>query len=260
MTALDVQTYDHVIPEDQRKEIWEYINKQKWYATWKPIGIRMYEYTPSNVPAGFIPGTNTRSPSMWMHRTCFASDEASLKKDHPIIWNLWEKINNHLGNQYTITGNDEDMSCVPEDNPNWQPPTPLDANLKAGWRVYTNGQLNEHVKRSHGIHRDTVDLADTTSRTILYVANLEWYPSWFSECIFYPDDHAGVTNDYQQFQENFSHQSLKFPVGWADEGKIVSPVPGRIIDYDGRILHTTRPTAIWAKEIRKVIAFRVRKM
>ena len=36
------------------------------------------------------------------------------------------------------------------------------------------------------------------------------------------------------------------------------PIPGRIIDYDGRTLHTTRPAAIWANEIRKVIAFRVR--
>jgi hypothetical protein len=46
-------------------------------------------------------------------------------------------------------------------------------------------------------------------------------------------------------------------MGWSN--KIVSPVPGRVVVYDGRTLHTTKPAAIWAKDLRKVIAFRVRK-
>jgi hypothetical protein len=56
-----------------------------------------------------------------------------------------------------------------------------------------------------------------------------------------------------------SSQNRNFNIGWADEGKIVSPKPGRIVIYDGRTLHTTRPSAIWAKASRKVIAFRIRK-
>jgi hypothetical protein len=255
MKELDVNIYDDVVSYDFRKEIWDYINKQKWYATWKPIGLKMHEYIPANVPRNFIPGTNTRLPSMWMHRACFASDDHSLERDHPVIWKLWCEINSHLGNKYTITGNEESMAS--EDNSAWQPPTTQDPTLKSGWRVYTNGQLNEFVKRSHGVHRDTIDITDDTSRTILYVANLEWYPSWFAECIFYPDDPLGISNDHQQFQNGYG-QSRHFNVGWADDGKIVSPVPGRIIDYDGRTLHTTRPAAIWANEIRKTIAFRVR--
>lgn len=258
MTTLDVNVHDNIVPDDLRNEVWNYINKQKWHATWKQMGPKMHEYIPANVPSTFIPGTNARLPSMWMHRACFASDDYSLEKDHPVIWNLWCKINSHLGNKYSITGNDEDMSYTPEDNPDWQPPAPKDPNLKPGWRVYTNGQLNEFVKRSHGIHRDTIDISDSTTRTILYVANLEWYPSWFAECIFYPDDPFGSTGDRQQFQKGWYSQSRNFNIGWADDGKIVSPVPGRIIDYDGRTLHTTRPSAIWATEIRKVIAFRVR--
>lgn len=257
MKELDVNIYDDVISYDFRKEIWDYINKQKWHATWKPLGLKMHEYIPANVPGNFIPGANARLPSMWMHRACFASDDYSLERDHPVIWKLWCEINSHLGDRYTITGNDEDMS-IPEDHPDWQPPATKDPNLKPGWRVYTNGQMNEFVKRSHGIHRDTADITDNTSRTILYVANLEWYPSWFAECIFYPDDPLGMSNDHQQFQKGWHSQSRNFNIGWADEGKIVSPVPGRIIDYDGRTLHTTRPSAIWANEIRKIIAFRVR--
>ena len=257
--TIDLQVYDDVIPYDFRKTIWEYINNQKWYATWKPLEAKTFEYVPSQVPSTFVPGTPGRFPVMWMHRACFASDDETLKNNHPLIWDLWCKINSHLGDQYTISGNDEDMSIFPSDKEGWQPPVPADPNLAPGWRVYTGGQLNEHVKRSHGVHRDTIDMNDTTSRTILYVANLEWYPSWFAECIFYPDDPNGVTGDHQQFQKGFYSQSRNFNVGWADNGKIVSPVPGRIIDYDGRTLHTTRPTAIWAKDFRKVIAFRARK-
>jgi hypothetical protein len=40
--------------------------------------------------------------------------------------------------------------------------------------------------------------------------------------------------------------------------KIVSPVPGRIIAYDGRTLHTTRPASIWAPVPRITLAFRAR--
>lgn len=257
MNLVDVNVYDNLIPDELKKEVWTYINNQTWYATWKPMAQRMHQYVPANVPGAFIPGTNARLPSMWMHRTCFASDDYSLERDHPLIWKLWCEINRRLGDKYTITGNWEDMSHTPEDHPDWQPPATQDPNLEPGWRVYTNGQLNEFVKRSHGIHRDTVDITDDTTRTILYVANLEWYPSWFAECIFYPDDPFGESNDHQQFQKGVG-QSLNFNVGWSDEGKIVSPVPGRIIDYDGRTLHTTRPTAVWANEIRKTIAFRVR--
>lgn len=259
ISNLDVQVYDNVISQELRKKIWNYINTLKWYATWKPLPGVTFEYIPNNYPATFVQGMLHRTPSQWMHRACLASDDYSLEIKHPIIWDLWSKINQHLGNQYTISGVDENMSVFPEDNTDWEPPTPKDSNLKPGWRVYTGGQLNEYVKRSHGVHRDTIDMNDTTSRTILYVANLEWYPSWFAECIFYPDDPDGSIGDHQQFQKKFYSQGRNFNIGWADEGKIVSPIPGRIIDYDGRTLHTTRPTAIWAKDFRKVIAFRVRK-
>ena len=193
---------------------------------------------------------------MWMHRACFASDEPSLEKNHPILWKLWQSINQSLGDRYVIEGYPEGMAVSATD-PFWTAPATENPALEQGWRVYANGQLDETIKRSHGVHRDTINLNDNQSRTILYVANLEWYPTWFGECVFYPDDTDGVSGDTQQFQKGYG-QSRDFKVGWMDCGKIVSPVPGRIIDYDGRTLHTTRPTAIWAPDIRKVIAFRVK--
>lgn len=193
---------------------------------------------------------------MYMHRACFASDGPGLEKNHPIIWKLWQSINQSLGDRYVIEGSPEDMA-VPDSDPFWTAPPTENPELEQGWRVYASGQLDETIKRSHGVHRDTIDLNNDQSRTILYVANLEWYPTWFGECVFYPDDPDGVSGDSQQFQKGYG-QSRDFKVGWMDDGKLISPVPGRIIDYDGRTLHTTRPTAVWAPDIRKVIAFRVK--
>jgi hypothetical protein len=259
MNSVDVNVYDNLLSEELRKEVWEYINNQTWYATYKPVG----KYTSTYIPSQefFIQETHKsmslRFPTMWMHRTCFSSDEVGLETNHPIIWKLWKTINSFFDNKYVIEGCPEDMPVL--DNPEWAAPLTENLELEQGWRVYANGQLDESVKRSHGIHRDTIDIADSTSRTILYVANLEWYPSWFAECVFYPDDPMGYTGDHQQFQRKHSlGQGRGFNIGWGDKGKIVSPVPGRIIDYDGRTLHTTRPTAVWANEIRKTIAFRVR--
>jgi hypothetical protein len=126
--------------------------------------------------------------------------------------------------------------------------------LSDGWRVYTNSQYQETIKHSHGVHRDTPDLNDDTTATILYVANIEWYPSWFGEIVYYSDS---VTGDTQQYQiADSGAQNRKFDLGWAE--KIVSPVPGRIIVYDGRTLHTTRPASIWAPGPRITLAFRAR--
>ena len=258
MNSLDVNVHDDLISRDFREKIWNYINDLKWFASWKPVPLKTFDYVPSKFSGNFYPGAVNRLPSMWMHRVGLASDDFSLEKKHPLIYDLWCQINQQLGNQYIIAGNDEEIE-IPEEYTEYQPPPTKDLSLKTGWRVYCNAQLTENVKKSHGIHRDTHDVTDATTRTILYVANLEWYPSWFSECIFYPDDIEGNTGDHQQFQKNFYSQGRNFNIGWADEGKIVSPIPGRIINYDGRTLHTTRPAAIWAKEPRKVIAFRVRK-
>lgn len=259
---IDIKIHDNVIPLEFREKVWDYINNQKWYATWRPVAPYMTEHTPSlgNFMRASHKIMSLRLPTMWMHRACFGSDEHSLKENHPLIWELWNKINAHAGNIYEITGTPEDMSAYPLDHENWQPPATVDPNLSQGWRVYSGGQLDESIKRSHGVHRDTIKIDDDSTRTILYVANLEWYPSWFAECIFYPEDPKGETGDYQQFQKGSYSQARDFNIGWLDEGKIVSPKPGRIMDYDGRTLHTTRPTAVWAKEIRKVIAFRVRRI
>lgn len=254
---FEVSIYDELVSVEQQAEVWDYINNQEWYATWKPTAGAFGVYTPAKSKENVWLNYQVRSnQTMWMHRAVFASDEVSLQNNHPVIWSLWETINKAFDDRFFIAGNPEDMS-PPPDNKNFDPPPTQDPNLEQGWRVYTNGQPDEGIKRSHGVHRDTIDMKETKNYTILYFANPVWYPTWFGECIFYSEDPEGKTDDTQAWQKGYG-QSRNFKIGWADEGKIVSPKPGRVLVYDGRALHTTRPTAIWSKAIRKCVAFRVR--
>jgi hypothetical protein len=61
--------------------------------------------------------------------------------------------------------------------------------------------------------------------------------------------------DDQQYQKGFG-QFRNFGVG--DPYTIIPPKPGRVILYDGRILHTTKPTSSWAKEMRYAVVFRIK--
>ena len=260
---VNVHVFDNVIPEHDRNSIWSYIENQIWHVYWKHFTFPEQCYN-------FIPAVDQRwrtldparmYPTMLMPRTVFGSDESSLQERHPEIYSLWNKINFFLGNEYIIEGCPEDVAAERNsDDAMWEPPPTKNPNIEQGWRVYANAQPTETVKRSHGVHRDTVDLNDDTSYTLLYCANLEWYPSWYAETVFYPDDTEQTTGDHQQFQGIMPYtQKRDFNIGWAEDGKIVSPKPGRIILYDGRTLHTTRPAAVWSKCARKVIAFRIRK-
>lgn len=254
---FEVSVYDGLVSEEQHKEVWSYINNQEWYATWKQTRASSGVYVPAQTREHVWFNYQVRpNPTMWMHRAVFGSDDASLQNNHPVVWKLWETINGALGNRFYIGGDPEDMACDPDD-PRWQAPATQDPSLEPGWRVYAGGQPDEGIKRSHGVHRDTIRMDETKNYTILFYANPVWYPTWFAENIFYPDDPEGKAKDTQQFQKGHG-QSRNFNVGWGDEGKTVSPKPGRVVVYDGRTLHTTRPAALWAHDIRKVIAFRAR--
>ena len=84
---------------------------------------------------------------------------------------------------------------------------------------------------------------------------MSWYPTWMAENVFCSDDET--TGDHQEYQKGFG-QSRGFGVGYPFA--IVPPVPGRIVIYDGRTLHTTKPTAPWAEHMRYAVVFRVRKI
>ena len=251
-----IDIYDDLISQEIHKKAYVYVKtKLEFTGVWRAEKEVTFNYGLGS----------TKSPSDWMlyqsfgrsqimHRSALASDEQSLKASHLPIFLLWQEINKQLNNQFELTGHPEGMAT------NIELPEPQDPNLTPGWRAYVNLMYNSHA--GHGgnghIHRDTpLEYNDDTSVTILYVLNTEWYPSWGAELRYYPEDVSGVTNDHQQFGSHLQQRNYK--IGWLDKGKVVSPVPGRTIVYDGRCLHATSTTSSPLETPSIKIAFRARR-
>jgi hypothetical protein len=263
MLDYEVRVVDDAIPEDVRQLVWEYLLQSTWSVAWKRYTghnfHEIHEYKPGLWKNLEYPKRLDEPRHLFMPRAHFASDDESLKKHEP-IYKLWQCINMTFDGEFEIAGKPE--GTVPENSPDEKikekytaPPT-QDPSLEQGWRVYSAAQPNEHIKRTHGIHRDQPDESIDNTYTCLYVANPEWYPSWFADNMFYTSGHS-ETGDDQRFQKG--GQRRGFQVDWGDDCKVVSPKPGRLICYDSRRLHTTRPAAIWAEADRKVVTFRLRK-
>jgi hypothetical protein len=242
MKTYTVETYDNVIDPVLRKQVWDYIQQQLFHATRKDISYpepgSIIMYRPADGKKEYMDDRIPSVNNQYMHRCVFGDSDQDLELHTPIR-DLWNTINEHLGNQYEISGDREGIA---------------DRKYKFA-RVYVNAQMDETIKRSHGIHRDTIDLDQERHFTLLYMANLEWYPTWMAENVFYADD--DTTGDTQQYQKGMG-QSRGFSVGYPFA--TVPPLAGRIVLYDGRALHTTKPTAPWAKEMRYAVVFRIKKI
>lgn len=237
------EIHDDVISKEQQDTVWKYMRGLEHYAMMKdatyPKGGTVVTYFPEDKKQEYLDKSLPSWNSQFMHRVVFGNTETDLAFRHPVINKLWNNINKHLGNKFTIEGDKE--GC-------WSP-----SNNNYMARVYVNVQGNEEIKRSHGVHRDTIDMNEEKNFTLLYLANPVWYPTWFGENIFYENDDS--TGDTQQFQKGWG-QSRNFNVGYPYA--TIPTVPGRIIVYDGRTLHTTRPVSEWAQDFRYSLAFRIR--
>jgi hypothetical protein len=240
MKTYSVQSFDNLVSDDLRWRVWEYIQNQSFHATRKDVSYptpgHIIHYKPIENKKEYLDDSIPSVNNQYMHRCVFGNSEEELMFKHRVIAELWKTINSALGNKYTISGDMEGIA---------------DPAYKLS-RCYVNAQPSETIKRSHGIHRDTIDLNEGKNFTLLYMANLEWYPTWMAENVFYSDE---VTGDKQQFQKGYG-QSRGFDVGYPYA--IVPPVAGRVVIYDGRALHTTKPTAPWAEQMRYAVVFRIR--
>ena len=242
MQTYRVETHDNLISDDLRLRVWDYIQNQTFNATRKDVSYptpgHIITYKPVDGKKEYLDDTIPSVNNQYMHRCVFGDSEYELMVKHKVIYELWNTINANFGNIYEITGDREGIAARPP-------------KLS---RVYVNAQPSETIKRSHGIHRDTIDLKETKNFTLLYIANLEWYPTWMSENVFYSDD--DTTGDTQQWQRG-NGQSRGFPVGYPYA--IIPPLAGRVILYDGRALHTTKPCSPWAEQMRYAVVFRIRE-
>lgn len=249
------EVHDDMVSADLHKRTYDYLLQCPWHQRWAQISSELQLFHPSDWDDSWINAAAIRR-SVAQPRTMFGSDEASTKRKHPIIGELWDSINAKLGNCYEITGADEGMGWK-----DYPIPTPEDPKLSAGWRVYANGTPHDMIALQGYVHRDTFDIADETSVTMLWIASLEWYPSWGSELILYPEDPDGTTGDHQQFNNGGAQQRRNFQIGWQDEGKMICMRPNRLIIYDGRTLHSTQPSRHRHNTIMNMrVVFRARKV
>lgn len=240
---LNYEIHDNLIPLVLRREVWFYIHGLEYYAMLKDQPVaedrNVIYYTPRENKKEYYNKSLDAWNNQFMHRTCFGNNEEEIKK-HPPIEKLWNAINSQFDNKFEIAGDKEDCHSKETGKILYQ-------------RSYVNIQPKEEIKRSHGVHRDTANISETKNFTLLYIPNLEWYPTWFGELMFYENDDS--SKDKQQWQKNYA-QSKGFGIGQVFA--TIPTVPGRIVVWDGRMLHTTRPVAQWAQELRYSLIFRVR--
>jgi hypothetical protein len=251
----NIDVYDGLVNKTLQKEVYNYLQQQTWHVYWYPrpaLPGSVSRFKPKNGVKDWVRHWPNLWPSASFHRCCLGRDEEHLKEDHPLILKLWDAINSKLDNQYELTGYPEDMFDEQYSKENGEDGW--------GWRIYVNGMLGMINVGTWGPHRDTPDLNDETSVTILYFVSPEWYPRWGGEINFFPEDPTGSTGDRQQFNKGAHQQQREYNVGWLDGGRVVSPVPGRVVVYDGRCLHNANPPSslttdppLWR------VAFRARK-
>ena len=241
MKTYTVETHDNLIEDKLQQQVWDYVQNQSFHSTRKDVPYpkpgSIIWYKPIDGKKEYLDDTIPSVNNQYMHRCVFGNNEQDLEQHTPIK-ELWTAINTALGNKWTIDGDPEGIAD----------------RINHTARVYVNAQPDETIKRSHGIHRDTVDLVSGVNYSLLYFANPVWYPTWMAENIFYSDD--DTTGDTQQFQKGRG-QCRYFNVGWPFA--TISPLPGRVVVYDGRALHTTKPTAPWAEAMRYAVVFRIKK-
>lgn len=249
------EIHDNVVSETLHKKVYDYLNQCTWHQAWRSLPGELQRFTPGDGDSSWV-GAGILSRTVGQPRTMFGSDEDSTRKRHPVIAELWDALNAHLGGEYEITGADEGMPWK-----DYPVPTPTDPNLKSGWRVYANGSRHDLINLQGYVHRDNPDLSDDTSVSMLWVSNPEWYPSWGGEIFLYPEDPDGSSGDHQQFNQGTMQQRRNFNIGWQDEGKTICLRPNRLIIFDGRTLHSTQPTRHRHDNIMNMrVVFRARKI
>jgi hypothetical protein len=251
-----INVYDDIVSNSTQLEVAKYLEEQTWHMQWMPMPAlpkKLNRFKPKDGLNGPL-ATWPIVQSSTFARCCLARDEEHLKSKHSLIWNLWQEINAGLNNEYEITGYPEDMF-----DEEYSAENGIDG---WGWRVYVNALYGRITTGTWGPHRDTPDLDDESSVTILYFVNPEWYPRWSGEIIFYPEDPDGLTGDQQQFNIGEHQQHRNYSVGWPDQGRIVSPVPNRVVVFDGRCLHNchapSTPDGARSKPLSRIV-FRARK-
>lgn len=246
--SYSLTVYDNEIATDLQHRVTEFLLDSEYCVNFYDHSHSLYYprenrlETPRNLPS------QPRLPIAW--------DEGSLALRAPIVYELWQSINQILGNQYKIDGAQEGM-------PNYMTGiSPVDSLARAdgtpgkkqcAWRVYGSGNERELGARTKSIHRDSPLVDSEDYFDIVYFANAEWHPQFYGETLFHSDD--AVTGDFTGKFDN--DQARHFPIGEVEN--VVAPMPGRFMIFDARYLHQVKPAAHFAPHPILGIVFRAKR-
>ena len=273
----DLQIFDGMIDSELHREVYDWISNTSLYTKW--IGIETHNKAVQTINE-YIPAIDGRTSSKHilgaesaisdmvelfrfsMYRHPIGWDDASTCHFSPIVYKLWNTINEKIlngkgsldgGLKEGINGltgykgyykNREDYYTkygVPKNK------------VGNGFVSYINARSTDPMqndrigRRSGQMHKDTDPRAKAEEPyyTILFIANQEWYPTWGGDIIYYDDVDTGA-----------KHWKRGYDLGWAS--KIIGNVPGRIIMYKHCITHSAMAPRLDAEEMTYRVAFRIR--
>jgi len=223
--------FDNQIPKDLHEDVYNYIYSFNWQARYR----NMPDPSIISSTRGFRNDLNPYTLKKTIYRCGFGKNLDTLKFHQP-IFNLFNYINSNIFNdKFLLEGKPinhyQQYGFLESDD------CSLDKDF-LGHLAYLNAEPYEPVKRTRIPYRDwdNSPLNDERFFTIAFVANQIWNPVYHGEMFFY--------NDNDQHVGNFEH--------------FIPNIPGRVILYDSRYLHNSKPTGTHSKELALRIKFRVK--
>jgi len=285
-----IKVYDDLIDESLHQAVYDWGQSVSWYA--KALldqdgqyikggapndrdfgGWPVQEYRPSlhgnaNPRPDTPQGYESELVSLWRHTISW--DDISLQERNPIVWSLFDKINNLLFDgqattdglpeghvltgprEYYVDGQDfyekYDSPVTDPRDPNstsnsiWT--TMLNArNTMPGHKFYQQ-KIGDRMGQ---LHKDSEGGKDYDSKylSVLFISNMKWDPMWGGELKYYGDEETGAT----QWKHGYN---IGYPVA------CVGHKPGRIITYSHDQAHLTESPRVDSDEFAQKIAFRVK--
>lgn len=233
-----VQHYDDLIPEDIHNAVYEYLQDVMWHSEYRHIPHASVRA--NQAASDLIPYLTMKT----VYSCVFGKSYEDIKEHLPIV-ELFDYINKNLfDDKFILAG--KPLGTVPFSDVSEMEVDDFNAEKQhEGHLAYMHAEGFETVKRTRVPYRDwdNTSIEDDGYYTIAFVANKEWNPVWHAEMFFYRDHAKGTP---------------KQGCGIGEVNKFITNIPGRVILYDSRVLHNSKPTGTLANEIAQRVYFRVK--
>jgi len=258
---IDVNIYDGLIGADLHKRVYDWTQSVSYYGGFGGSPPK-FDYKPG-AEDHVYPALVRRA----LFRHPIAADQADVdgRGDLDAVMELWDEINTKVfqGRANWHEGLLEGHPGLSGASYSYGDPAGSYADkygyskdkVKSGWRIYLNARAAtvgvSPTINMYGVdgavHRD-VDFehqGDPGYYTVLFVANLEWLPSWRSDILYYGNEAVGE-----------KHWKGDYEIGFPEI--ISANKPGRIVVAGAHVTHSTLSPAKASAEMSLRMAFRVK--